>query len=120
MAWENTSVKFSIVADYDARVMKAISENTKVNPGNLMTAARYYYDTDRDLKQALKWVDEYMATGKNSEQFWNVHFRAQLLKKMGDKAGALATANKSLDMAKKATNDFGYIKLNEDLIKTLK
>lgn len=120
LAWENTSVKFTIAADFDAKVMKAIEANTKVNPSNLMAAARYYYDTNRDLKQALKWVDEYLAAGKNSEQFWNVHFKAQLLKKMGDKAGALAAANKSLELAKKASDDFGYIKQNEDLIKTLK
>lgn len=120
LTWENTSVKFTVTADFDSKVMKAIEANTKVNPGNLMAAARYYYDTGRDLKQALKWVDEYLAVGKNSEQFWNIHFKAQLLKKAGDKAGALAAANKSLEMAKKAENDFGYIKQNEDLIKTLK
>lgn len=120
LAWENTSVKFAVTADFDSKVMKAIEANTKVNPNNLMAAARYYYDTNRDLKQALKWVDEYLAVGENSEQFWNIHFKAQLLKKAGDKAGALAAANKSLEMAKKAKNDFGYIKQNEDLIKTLK
>ncbi len=120
IAWENTSVKFKVGVEFDEKVMKAIEANTKVNPGNLLTAARYYHATKRDLKQALVWVDEYLAIGKNSEQFWNVNFKAQLLKDMGDKKGALAAATQSLEMAKKAPSDFGYIKLNEDLIKTLK
>lgn len=120
IAWENTSVKFKVGVEFDEKVMKAIEANTKVNPSNLITAARYYHATKRDLKQALAWVDEYLAVGKNSEQFWNVNFKAQLLKDMGDKKGALAAATQSLEMAKKAPSDFGYIKLNEDLIKTLK
>lgn len=120
IAWENTSVKFTVAAEYDAKVMKAIEANTKVNPSNLIAAARYYFDTKKDLNQALKWADEYLAVGKNSEQFWNVHFKAQVQKALGDKKGALATAQQSLDLAKKAPSDFGYIKLNEDLIKSLK
>ena len=91
-----------------------------MNPGNLIAAARYYHATKKDLKQALAWTNEYLAVGKNAEQFWNVHFKAQLLKDMGDKKGALAAATQSMETAKKAASDFGYIKLNEDLIKSLK
>lgn len=121
IAWENTSVKFKVGVSYDDKVMKAIEANTKVNPANLMAAARYYYNTNRDLKQALAWVDQYLAVGKNSEQFWNVNFKAQVQKALGDKKGALATANQSLELAKKAAPaDFGYVKINEDFIKTLK
>ena len=120
IAWENTSVKFKVGVDYDTKVMAAIEANTKVNPANLIAAARYYHATKRDLKQALAWTNEYLSIGKNSEQFWNVHFKAQLLKDMGDKKGALAAATQSLEAAKKAAGDFGYIKLNEELIKSLK
>jgi hypothetical protein len=120
IAWENTSAKFTVNVDYDAVVMKAIEANTKVNPGNLIAAAQYYYNTNKDLAQALKWTNEYLAAGNNSTQFWNVHFKAQLQKALGDKKGAEATAKQSIEIAKKAENDFGYIKLNEDLIKSLK
>lgn len=120
IAWENTSVKFKVGVDFDSKVMATIEANTKVNPANLIAAARYYHATKKDLKQARAWTNEYLAAGKNAEQFWNVHFKAQLLKDMGDKKGALAAANQSLEAAKKAASDFGYIKLNEDLIKSLK
>jgi hypothetical protein len=120
ISWENTSVKFTVAVDYDAKVMAAITAGTKVNPANLMAYARYFYDTKKDLKQALAWVNEYFATGKYENEFWNMNFKAQVQKALGDKVGAIATAQKSLDIAKKAPSDFGYVKLNEDLIKSLK
>ena len=120
ISWENTSVKFTVAVDYDAKVMAAITAGTKVNPANLMASARYFYDTKKDLKQALAWVNEYFATGKYENEFWNMNFKAQVQKALGDKVGAIATAQKSLDIAKKAPSDFGYVKLNEDLIKSLK
>jgi Protein of unknown function (DUF2911) len=120
ISWENTSVKFTVVTEFDAKVMQAITANTKVNPDNLLSAAHYYYDNKKDLKQALKWTDEYFADGKHNEEFYNLTFKANIQKAMGDKAGALATAQKSLEIAKKAPGDFGYIKIDEDLIKSLK
>jgi hypothetical protein len=117
LAWENTSVKFGVKVDFDTKVMKAIEANTKVNPNSYITAARYYYENKKDLKKALEWVD--LGIAGNPDAFWNVHLKAQIQKAAGDKAGAKATAQKSLDMAKKAPDDFGYIKQNEDLIKTL-
>lgn len=119
IAWENTSVKFTVAVDFDAKVMKSIADGTKVSPGNYSTAAAYYFENGKDLKQALAWMDE--AIKGNPNAFWNIHTKAKIQKAMGDKAGALATATLSMEMAKKnADGDFGYIKLNEDLIKTLK
>ncbi|MFZ1806432.1 MAG: DUF2911 domain-containing protein [Cyclobacteriaceae bacterium] len=119
VAWENTSVKFRVGVDYDSKVMADIEANTKVNPGNLIAAATYYYTTKRDLKTAIEWMEMGIAQG-NPNAFWNMHQLAKMKKDAGDKAGAKATAEKSLGLAKKAASDFGYIKLNEDLIKSLK
>jgi len=118
LAWENTSVKFGIKVSFDEKVMKAIEANTKVNPNNYIAAARYYYETGKDLKKAIEWID--MGLAANPNAFWNVHLKAQIQKAAGDKAGAQATAQKSLELAKKAENDFGYIKLNEEFLKGLK
>lgn len=118
IAWENTSVKFTVTVDFDSKVMKSIADGTKISAGAYATAAVYYFENGKDLKQALVWIDE--AIKGSTGAFWYVHQKAKIQKAAGDKAGALATANQSLDMAKKAESDFGYIKLNEDLIKTLK
>ncbi|MEJ0033805.1 MAG: DUF2911 domain-containing protein [Bacteroidota bacterium] len=119
LAWENTSVKFGVKADFDSKVAKQVADATSEQiPNMYATSARYYLDSKKDLKQALSWID--MAIAADPSAFWNIHLKAQIQKAIGDKAGAIATAQKSIDTAKKAGNDFGYIKQNEDLIKSLK
>jgi tetratricopeptide (TPR) repeat protein len=118
--WENVSLKIPFEVTYDDLVMTQIEQNTKVDPRNLIAAANYYYTTDKDLKQALKWIDTYLAEGNNSAQFWNLHLKAQILAKMGDKKEAKKVAEKSIELAKKnSSGDFGYVKRNQDLINSL-
>jgi|GEM_PF-582851 tetratricopeptide (TPR) repeat protein len=118
--WENVSLKVPFEVTYDDKVMAQIEQYTKVSPRNLITAANYYYTNDRDLKQALTWIDAYLAEGNNSAQFWNLHLKAQILAKMGDKKEAKKVAEKSIELAKEnSSGDFGYIKRNQDLIDSL-
>lgn len=117
LAWENTSVKFTIATDFDEKVMKSIAQATKVDPYNYYLAATYYMDNNKDLKQALDWVSK--AADEMGGPFWVLHQKARIQKALGDKAGAIATANASIDAAKKA-NNADYQRMNEELIKTLK
>lgn len=117
LAWENTSVKFTISADYDATVMASIEQNTKVDPYNYFQAAVYYLENGKDLKQALEWVNK--AADGMSSPYWVLHQKAKIQKGLGDKQGAIATATASLESAKKANNR-DYQMMNEDLIKSLK
>ncbi|WMN10867.1 DUF2911 domain-containing protein [Marivirga salinae] len=118
--WENVSLKVPFEVSYDELVMAQIEKYTKVDPGNLITAANYYYTNERDLKQALAWVNSYLAEGNNSAQFWNLHLKAKILAKMGDKKEAKKVAEKSIELAKKnSSGDFGYVKRNQDLIDSL-
>lgn len=118
LAWENTAVRFTIATEYDAKVMKSIEANTKVSPGNYANAAAYYLENGKDLNQALAWINE--AIKASPKAFWWVHQKAKIQAKMGDAKGARETANASIALAKENGNDFGYVKLNEDLIKTIK
>lgn len=118
LAWENTSVKFSLAVDFDAKVMKSIEANTKVAPGSYASAAAYYLESGKDLNQALTWINE--AIKSNPKAFWWVHQKAKIQAKMGDAKGARETATASMTLAKENGNDFGYLKLNEDLLKTIK
>lgn len=118
IAWENTSVKFTITADYDAKVMKSIEANTKVNPSNLYAAAVYYLDNGKDLKQALEWMNKSLE-GNANPAFWQLYQKARIQKALGDKAGALVTSQASMEGAKKANNR-DYQMMNEELQKSLK
>jgi tetratricopeptide (TPR) repeat protein len=118
--WENVSLKIPFEVTYDDKVMAQIEQYTRVSPRNLITAANYYYTNDKDLNQALEWVNAYLAEGKNSEQFWNLYLKAQILAKMGNKKEAKKVAEKSIELAKKnSSGDFGYVKRNQDLIESL-
>ena len=115
LAWENTSVKFIVSVDYDTKVMKAIESGTKVSPGNYIAAANYYFDNGKDLNKALEWITLGINTG-NADAFWNIHTKAKIQNALGDKKGAIETAQLSMAKAKSAPSDFGYVKLNEELI----
>lgn len=117
LAWENTSVKFTITTDFEAKVMKSIEDNTKVSPSNYFQAAVYYLENKKDMKQALEWVNK-AAEGMNSP-FWVLYQKARIQKELGDKKGAAETATASLAKAKEADNR-DYQMMNEELLKSLK
>jgi hypothetical protein len=79
-------------------------------------AALFYYDHGQDLQKASKWVDAAIA---EREAYYIVNLKARILAKLGDKEGAVAAAKRSTELAIKA-KDTGYVKLNEDLISSLK
>ena len=121
LSWANVSIKVPMTVSFDAEVMASIEKNTKVNPSNYVAAANYYLNAGKDLNQALEWMNMYLAVGDNGKQFWHVHTKAKILAKLGNKKEAKATAEKSMELAKAyPAGDFGYIKRNEDLIKSLK
>jgi Protein of unknown function (DUF2911) len=115
--WENTSVKVPITVDFDAKVMKSIEANTKVNPGNLYQAANYYFENGKDIKQALEWATA--AAAANSNAYWVLHLKAKIQKALGDKKGAAESAMASKAVAEKEKNA-DYVKMNDELLKGLK
>jgi len=117
MSWENTAIQIPVTVDFDEMVMAEIKAKTQVNPNNYIAAANYYYNTDRDLDQALEWINKGLEANPNA--FWNIHVKAQILAKMGKKNEAIAAANESMEKAKASGNDFGYVKRNQDLINSL-
>ncbi len=117
ISWENTSVKTPIMVDFDAKVMKSIEASTKVNPNNLFNAGVYYFETGKDMKQALAWVSE--AGAANPNAYWIAYQKARIQKAMGDKKGAMESATASRAVAEKEKN-MDYVKMNDDLLKSLK
>jgi hypothetical protein len=115
LSWESTSVKFKIENDVDAKVMADIKAKTE-NLNTYFQAASYYYDTNRDMKQALVWINKVTANGG---AFYQVHLKAKIQAKMGDCKGATETAMKSLELSKAAKND-EYVKFNEKIIEDCK
>lgn len=118
LIWDDVCVPVKLEIDLASKLLPQIKEAMSSGEGRkpYFQAAMFYYDHDQDLKQAKEWVD---AAIQEREAFYIVHLKAKILAKMGDKEGAIAAAKRSTELAKEA-KDSGYVKLNEDLIASLK
>jgi hypothetical protein len=114
--WDKTLVSVPITTDVDQKVIAQIDNAMNKDNRPYFAAAMYYMETGRDLNQALAWLDK--AIEQNATAFWVYHQKANALAKLGKKAEAKTTAQKSMELAKTANND-DYVKLNEKLIASL-
>lgn len=117
--WEDTKISLKMETEVDSKVMAQIKETLAAKPDDAMAnyqAAVYYMENGKDLKQAMEMMNK--GTAKDP-QFWQLHQKAKLQAKLKDKKGAAETANKSIELAKKAKNN-DYVRLNEELLAELK
>lgn len=122
LTWENTraSVKleFDVVGQVKAQIEAAMAQPNDKSP--YVGAAMFYLDHGLDLRQANAWMD---AAIKLDPKGYYLHYRkAKVQAKMGDKAGAIATAKQSIEIARADSNVASrdeYIRLNEALIASL-
>ncbi|TYZ11993.1 DUF2911 domain-containing protein [Hymenobacter lutimineralis] len=116
LEWELTGAKFKITSDVETKVMAQIDEkvvkNASPNANDLAAAAAYYYDNNKDLKQALAWLQKANAT---DPKFWNVHTEAKIRLKMKDYKGAVTAAEQSKKLALDAKNN-DYAVMNDQLM----
>ena len=115
--WDKTMVSLPISVDVDSKVMAQINDAMNKDNRPYYASAMYYMNNNKDLNKALEWFNK--AADQDPKAFWVLHQKANCLAKLGKKADAITTAEKSIVIAKEAKND-DYVKLNEDLIKKLK
>jgi tetratricopeptide (TPR) repeat protein len=117
MGWETTWVSFEITSDVDSKVMSQIKNIMEGDNRPYFNAAQYYIDNGKDLNKAVEWLDK--AYAQTPDGFWILYQKARAQKMLGKKNEAVATSNKSIELAKKAKND-DYVALNEKLQKEMK
>ncbi|MEL6673323.1 MAG: DUF2911 domain-containing protein [Bacteroidota bacterium] len=115
MMWDNVMVSMNVKVEVDKRVMANI-ERVMAGPagGDYYQAALYYYNTDRDMDQAIEWINKAIDS-RETPPFWMVTWKARMLGKKGDKMAAVAASKKAMELAKEAGNA-DYVKINEDLL----
>lgn len=114
LVWEQTRVAFKMTTEIDAKVMKSIE--TAMAPTDkrpYFSAASYYYDNNKDMKQALEWIDK--AIEQNPKAYWVLHLKAKIQLRLKDSKGAIETAEKSKALAMEDKDD-AYVKNNDKLI----
>lgn len=114
ISWEYTKVAVPITVDTDTKVMADIKATMDGPSANAYYAAsRYYYEEKKDLKQALAWVDKSLEKG--GDKFWILRMKSQIQADLGMHKDAIATAEKSMALAK-ADNNNDYVRMNEKSI----
>ncbi len=121
LVWEKTRVPVPLSVDVVGRLVPQI-QAAMSGPGRKpnFQAAMFYYDNNLDLKQAAKWMDD--AIAGQPDAYYMIYRKGLILAKMGDKAGALAAANQSIEIARKDKSPASeeYLRLNQALIESLK
>jgi len=112
MKWEQTQVKLSIKSNYDERLSKQIETVMNKDTRPYYGAANYFYENNKDLNQALTWINK--AVEANPKAYWVWLLKAKIQKGLKDYNGALETSAKSYELAK-ADNDDAYMRNNEKL-----
>src|SRR5262245_2515475 len=121
IAWEKTKVPVEIDTDLVAKVKPQI-EAAMAGSGDkpYFPAAMFYYENDLDMAKAKEWITE--AAKKQPDAVWLVYRKGLILKKAGDKQGAMAAAKQALELAAKGEGEAKaeYTRLSEALIASLK
>jgi hypothetical protein len=113
LMWENTLISIPMDVDFDSKVMSNIQKAMYIDKKPYFAAAQYYYNNNKDINQALLWINEAEKTDQKAP--WYKYWKAKILLKSGDKAGAIATAKAGAELAK-AVNNQEYVSLNESII----
>jgi hypothetical protein len=92
-----------------ANINEVMNKDTKP----YFEAAMYYYENNKDLAKALEWIRT--AEKPESKSSFYKLWEARIMLKMGDKAGALATAQLGVKYAHEQ-NDKEYELLNQGVV----
>lgn len=113
LIWETTIVPVKLRFNSDSRVLSSIDKVLAGPTSNdFYQAARYYYDTNKDLNAAVQWAHK---ANEMAPTFWKLRVEALILAALGRKAEAIDVAKRSKAMAIEASND-EYVRMNDQSI----
>ncbi len=114
LKWADTGVKVPFRVPTDSKTMANIKDvMSGPSARDYYVAARYYFVSGKDLKQALNWISTSI---EMHPSYFKVHKKALILAELGMKDEAIKTAKKSLQMAKDSGDDH-YVYLNNKVLK---
>jgi tetratricopeptide (TPR) repeat protein len=123
LEWDKTRVPVKLTTNDVEKVMQGIDATFKSGEPQeaafYYNAASFYFDQNKDLPQALKWVDQ--GIEKNPKAYFMQYKKAQILAKLGNKKEAIAAAEKSIELLKASPNpDETAIATSKGLIDSLR
>ena len=115
--WDKTAISIPIKALIKDRMRTDLEKAMKGDKKPYFNAAQFYYEFDNNNAKALESIKG--AVAANPKAYWMWLYKARIEQAMGDKAAAMASSQKSLELAREEKND-DYIKMNEDIQKKLR
>ena len=101
LEWDKTRVPVEIttntVEKVSANIEAALKKPESLDQRFYYQAASFYYDNDKDLAKALKWIDQAIEK-KQPAGYFLYQKKAQIEAKLGHKAEAKAAAEKSIEL----------------------
>lgn len=113
MMWGNVAVKVPITTNIKDRLRTQIEAALQGENKPYQQAATFYFEWDKNYTKALENVNK--GIEGNSKAFWLYLLKARIQKAAGDQSGAVATANKTIEVATEAKND-DYVRMAKELI----
>jgi len=114
--WENTLVKVPIEMNSKNEVLESITKtlsSKEAKASDYNQAAGYLLQQNMDLKKALEYANK--ANEMQPDVYYMLKQKSEIQAANGMKKDAVATAKKSLELAKKEGNE-DYVKINTDNI----
>ena len=107
LEWDKTRVPVELttntVEKVNQEILTALKDPKALEPMFYYRAASFYYDHDKDLAQAAKWVDQAIEKQQPARYFL-YYKKAQIEAKLGHKPQAKAAAEKSIELLKAGKN----------------
>ena len=124
LEWAKTRVPVELTTNtmekVTAEIQTALKNPEAVKPIFYYQAASFYYEHDKDLAQAAKWIDTAIEKQQPTRYFL-YYKKAQIEAKLGHKDPAKAAAEKSIELLKAGENpDESAIRNSKLLIDSLR
>lgn len=115
--WEKTMIRVPIETRLQEKLKSQIEAAMLSEKKPYWQAAQFYNEYEKNSAKALDNVTK--AISENPKAYWMWLYKAKIQHEIGDKAGALESSKKSLDLATADKND-DYVRMNQALQKKLK
>ena len=117
ISWEKTIVRVPFKTPTYKLAMQSIesSLNASAKASDYYAAGTYLFSSNQDVKKALEYVNKAIEMQNGDAPFFMLRQKSLMQAALGDKKGAVETAQKSLKAAEKAGND-DYVKMNRTSI----
>ena len=116
LRWANTDVSVPIHTSIKERIRTQLESALQTDKKPYYQAANFYYEYDKNYAKALEYINK--ATEDNPKAYFMFLQKARIQKAMGDKAGAKASALKTIELAKEAKNA-DYVNFGNKLLQQL-